>query len=269
MKIVLEPPVWYSKDGLYVANVKETDAVIMSEPMDLSTKGTLVAPKVDPIVHKSLIAKTLLEQTYSWFSTPIEQSSFEKRLTFEFIPLEYTPESRWVQVKWIPKHLQIHSKGRFVCTFIVDSFVDTVPRIPKEFLGSMTPRAWSPIEEKETPLRNQVTVPVAAAAASAPDQVRKILIQPGSMGSDLEDMNDMPLVESGMASIELRSEHQSHEKQKLRQAKLRAAIARLKVEEMRERYLRKYGDTERFDEYDESDDGSLESDDSDLGSKKL
>jgi hypothetical protein len=49
----------------------------------------------------------------------------------------------------------------------------------------------------------------------------------------------------------------STERQRLRQAKLRAAIARLKVEEMRERYIREYGDVD--DENEDSDDSSLES----------
>ena len=88
--------------------------------------------------------------------------------------------------------------------------------------------------------------------------VRNIVIQPGSTQvNDLIESTDIPLSESH-ASLEIEmDDKRSTERQRLRRAKLRSAIARLKVEELKERYLREYGDVEEDSE--DSDDSDLES----------
>jgi hypothetical protein len=176
-------------------------------------------------------------QILTWFTTPITLDKLRKNLKFEFAPFEYTPESRWVSVRWVPKHFKIQTKG-FVLLFSVQSFVESNPRIPLSFLESTTPRASTP---EDAPL------------------VRNIVVRPGAIQipSDLIESTDIPLSESH-ASMEIEmDDKKSTERQRLRQAKLRAAIARLKVEEMRERYIREYGDVD--DENEDSDDSSLES----------
>jgi hypothetical protein len=126
-----------------------------------------------------------------------------------------------------------------VLLFTVQSFVESNPRIPISFLESTTPRATTP---EEAPL------------------VRNIVIQPGStqLANDLIESTDIPLSESH-ASLEIEmDDKRSSERQRLRRAKLRSAIARLKVEELKERYLREYGDVQEDSE--DSDDSDIESD---------
>jgi len=238
MKLLLEGPVFYSKDSMYVANVKESDFTIVTDPVDISKPAQVLAPVAEKIeVSRDVLVNTIQPQIVSWFTTAISIEKLRKNLKFEFAPFDYTPESRWVSVRWVPKHFKIQSKG-FVLLFTVQSFVESNPRIPISFLESTTPRATTP---EEAPL------------------VRNIVIQPGStQANDLIESTDIPLSESH-ASMEIEmDDKRSGERQRLRRAKLRSAIARLKVEELKERYLREYGDVQ--DDSEDSDDSDIESD---------
>jgi hypothetical protein len=238
MKLLLDSPIFFSKDSIYVSNVKETDVVLLTEGVDLSKTGQVLTPTVEQIESTRVTMIEIIQpQILTWFTTPITLDKLRKNLKFEFAPFEYTPESRWVSVRWVPKHFKIQTKG-FVLLFSVQSFVESNPRIPLSFLESTTPRASTP---EDAPL------------------VRNIVVRPGAIQipSDLIESTDIPLSESH-ASMEIEmDDKKSTERQRLRQAKLRAAIARLKVEEMRERYIREYGDVD--DENEDSDDSSLES----------
>lgn len=238
MKLLLDSPVFFSKDSIYVSNVKETDVVLVTEGVDLSKTGQVLSPTAEQIESTRVTMIEIIQpQILTWFTTPITVDKLRKNLKFEFAPFEYTPESRWVSVRWVPKHFKIQTKG-FVLLFSVQSFVESNPRIPLSFLESTTPRASTP---EDAPL------------------VRNIVVRPGAIQipSDLIESTDIPLSESH-ASMEIEmDDKKSTERQRLRQAKLRAAIARLKVEEMRERYIREYGDVD--DENEDSDDSSLES----------
>jgi hypothetical protein len=238
MKLLLDSPIFFSKDSIYVSNVKETDVVLLTEGVDLSKTGQVLTPTVEQIESTRVTMIEIIQpQILTWFTTPITLDKLRKNLKFEFAPFEYTPESRWVSVRWVPKHFKIQTKG-FVLLFSVQSFVESNPRIPLSFLESTTPRATTP---EDAPL------------------VRNIVVRPGAIQipSDLIESTDIPLSESH-ASMEIEmDDKKSTERQRLRQAKLRAAIARLKVEEMRERYIREYGDVD--DENEDSDDSSLES----------
>jgi len=238
MKLLLDSPIFFSKDSIYVSNVKETDVVLLTEGVDLSKTGQVLSPTAEQIESTRVTMIEIIQpQILTWFTTPITVDKLRKNLKFEFAPFEYTPESRWVSVRWVPKHFKIQTKG-FVLLFSVQSFVESNPRIPLSFLESTTPRATTP---EDAPL------------------VRNIVVRPGAIQipSDLIESTDIPLSESH-ASMEIEmDDKKSTERQRLRQAKLRAAIARLKVEEMRERYIREYGDVD--DENEDSDDSSLES----------
>lgn len=238
MKLLLEGPVFYSKDSMYVANVKESDFTIVTDPVDISKPAQVLAPVAEKIeVSRDVLVNTIQPQIVSWFTTAISIEKLRKNLKFEFAPFDYTPESRWVSIRWVPKHFKIQSKG-FVLLFTVQSFVESNPRIPISFLESTTPRATTP---EEAPL------------------VRNIVIQPGStQANDLIESTDIPLSESH-ASMEIEmDDKRSGERQRLRRAKLRSAIARLKVEELKERYLREYGDVQ--DDSEDSDDSDIEFD---------
>ena len=146
MKLLLDGPVFYSKDSMYVANVKESDFTIVTDPVDISKAGQELSPAVQKVeAFRDVVVNTLQPQIVSWFTTTISVEKLRKNLKFEFAPFDYTPESRWVSVRWLPKHFKIQTKG-FVLLFAVQSFVESNPRIPISFLESTTPRATTPEE---------------------------------------------------------------------------------------------------------------------------
>lgn len=249
MKLELEVPTWYSNDSMYSSKVKSTDALLESPCINLDSKQ---APDLKPLQEvidefKGAIIPLLVEQTTKWFTAPLTVEQITKRLAFEFVQMSHTAEQRWVKALWKPSHFQV-SRKVFRLVFQITALHECNPRIPLTFLEPLTPRATTPTEEET-------------------EQVRNIVLLPGAGPEDLEQVDDIPLSET-LGSMELRDERM-REKHRLRQAKLRAAIARLKVEEMRERYLRHYGD-EYLNESSESeeDDSSLESEISDSVHKK-
>lgn len=242
MHLVLDTPTWYSKESMYSAIVKTTDISLDSEAVDLSKEGQEILPLADKTEQlRKSVAVPLTEVLLNWFTTPLTTEQIEKRLKIDFQPFQYQLENKWVKVRWVPKYFQVQKKG-FYLLFQVQSFIEASPRIPMSFLEATTPRATTPTDEKMPQMRN-------------------IVIQP-STSLDLAEM--IPYAEH-QASLELRDEH-TRDRQRLRQARLKAAIARLKVEEMKERYLRQYGDA-GFDESSESEEDSA-SELSETNSKK-
>jgi hypothetical protein len=215
---------------MYSAVVKMSDITLDSESVDLSKDGQNILPLSETTEKVRVEAATVLSDLLlNWFTTPLTTEQILKRLKIEFQPFQYQLENKWVNVRWVPKYFQVKKKGFFLL-FQVQSFIEASPRIPLSFLEATTPRATTPTEEK---------VP----------QKRNIVIQP-SVGIDLAEL--IPYAEH-QSSLELRDEH-TRDRQRLRQARLKAAIARLKVEEMKERYLRQYGNG--LDESSESEEDS-------------
>jgi hypothetical protein len=227
---------------MYSAVVKTTDIQLDSEAIDISKEGQDIKPSGETTeeVRKD-VARVLMDVLVNWFTTPLTTEQIEKRLKFDFVPFQYQPEAKWVKVRWVPKYFQVQKKGFFLL-FQVQSYIEATPRIPLSFLEATTPRATTPTED---------SIP----------QMRNVIIQP-STGLDLAEM--IPYADHH-TSLELRDEH-TRDRQRLRQARLKAAIARLKVEEMKERYLRHYGNT-AMDESSESEEDSA-SELSDADSKK-
>lgn len=247
MILSFSPPVWYSNDKKYVADVKDTDVKLISEPVDLSKECVTKPPAASDI--ESFIKDVLPiihEQTASWFTSPLTVEKLQKKLRCDFQSLQIKHEQRYVTFVWVPKYFSIESNA-FKLTFTILSMKDYYPRIPTNFLDPDTPRATTPVEENQ----NENTT------------VRNIVIHPDTQP---EFMDDIPFSEHP-STLELRDE-KSRERQRLREAKLRSAIARLKVEQLRERYLRHYGG-EEVSEEEYEDDSSFISEGSEASHKKL
>jgi hypothetical protein len=248
MKLELESPTWYSRESQYASQVKSTDVTLTSPTLDFSKVDIDFTPSQDDIelVRTGLVTE-IVSQTSKWFTSPLTVNQVLKRIVFDFPKFDYQPQEKWVQAIWIPFSFHVKKSG-FVLTFKIQSLKQCSPRIPLSFFESVTPRATTPTEPKR-------------------EEVRNIVLQPGAGPNDMEQVDDIPLSET-LTSFEIRDER-LRERNRLRQAKLRAAIARLKVEEMKERYLRQYGDEYLGESSDSGDeDSSLESEISEPVPKK-
>lgn len=230
MKLELDVPVWYSREALYASKVKSSDFIMTSDCVDISKDDADLGISSSSMEEfRAELSQTLSKEIESWFSSPLTSQQIEKRLQFQFPAVACKTEERWVKATWVPDYFQVQKKA-FILIFKLFKITACNPRIPITFLEAMTPRATTPTE----PIK---------------EQVRNIILQPGAGPDDLQQIDDIPLSET-LTSLEIRDE-KAREKQRLREAKLRAAIARLKVEEMRERYLRQYGG-EYFEESSDS-----------------
>ena len=54
MKLLLDSPVFFSKDSIYVSNVKETDVVLLTEGVDLSKTGQVLTPTAEQVNQLAL-----------------------------------------------------------------------------------------------------------------------------------------------------------------------------------------------------------------------
>ena len=246
MKLELDTPVWYSKDSMYISAVKHSDITLLSETVDISKENVPIEPKEIPLNFLADCATIMHPQVTPWFSTELTKEQVQKRIHLKYLPFHYKPESKWVKFKWIPKYLQVQSKG-FYIVFSVDSYVESNPRIPLAFLESVTPRATTPTDEPK-------------------EQIRNIVLQPGA-GPDIEQIDDIPMSEQS-SSFEINN-GRSKEKHRIRQAKLRVAIARLRLEEMKERYLHSYGAEEDWESSESEEEDSVEDEFSETNSKNL
>lgn len=234
MKFVLDVPTWYSREAMYASKVKSSDLNLISDCIDISKENAdLSIPTSTLEEFRAEISAALANETQSWFSSPLTGPQVEKRLHFSFPKMDFNSDEKWVKATWTPDYFQVQKKG-FVLIFKISKISPCNPRIPLTFFEAMTPRATTPTEETRQDIRN-------------------IVLQPGAGPQSLEDAGDEIPLSENLSSFEIRDE-QARERHRLRQAKLRAAIARLKVEEMRERYLRHYGD-EYLDESSDSEDG--------------
>ncbi len=207
MLLTFQPPVFYSDESFYVAEVKKSDLVLETDILNLSDATIQIRPTEEVLQGiKNELAQTILLETRSWFAQKFTVDSFLKRFQYEFSNFSYDIMNRWVKIKWIPSALKIKSNS-FVLIFKVESVTDCNPRIPMNFLESTTPRAQSP--------------------------------------SDLEvqDINTIPLISTNenLALHIAEDISQSKDEEIYDRARLKAAIARMKVAKLEEQYIKKYG----------------------------
>lgn len=236
-------PIWKSRELTYVFPI-----VSVNEKYTFQQTSYIEAcafPDVDPTTSVDSLQHILkpflevfLEKTKSNFASPLTLKTILSRLSFIWLhsagPMMET--EGWYTVTWTPKELSIKPKD-FVLTFIPSSVEPTEPKIPSDFLAAPTPRSQSPAPE-----------------------LRTIQIQPSSTNNLVEF--ELPLADSEDSRFPLQTyESSAHdlERKKLREAKLRAALASLKVERLTEKYYKKYGTLpgeESSDEYSSEEDES-------------
>ncbi len=207
MLITFQPPVFYSDESFYVADIKKTDIILETDIINLSDTTLQIRPTeevLDSIKHE--LAHNILLETRTWFAQKFTVESFLKRFQFEFSNFSYDVMNRWVKIKWIPKALKIKSTS-FILIFKVESVTDCNPRIPMNFLESTTPRAQSPDD------------------------------------LEVQDINSIPLssTSENLALHIVEDISKSKDEEVYDRARLKAAIARMKVAKLEEKYIKKYG----------------------------
>jgi hypothetical protein len=218
-------PIWTASTTSYTFPIRGTLPTLESSPLYVEPSMTTIPtdshPPTDTIT--SLITplfEDFIEKSKKHFASALKLKTILSRLTHTWVPGNIPIETPgWYKAVWTPKEIVVKSR-EFVLGWTLTSLLPTEPIIPIEFLAAPTPRAGSPAEEVRTFQIQQTQGSVNGLEESEPDFV----------DSDIHNLTN----EYEVSDLSL-------ERRKVREARLRAALANLKAEKMAEKYYRKYG----------------------------
>ena len=236
-------PTYIASETLYVFPIQSSAIEIVSKIKYLDTTDFPDAPDVTEEPVKEAIETLLnifIEKTKRYFATPLRTKTILSRLNhvWEGVSLanvSITPG--WYTVTWKPMKLKIAPR-EFTLVWKSSELNPAEPMIPSNYLAEAETRSPSPAPE-----------------------VRTIQIQPpNSSGNGLVELEPefSDPNESRMVTLEYEAPVHRLEKKKIREAKLRAALASLKAERLAEKYYQKYGTLPGDDSSDLSSDSEVE-----------
>lgn len=214
-------PIWNSSKNLYKVDFLPTYDFEYNEYREASSGYLTNPPNEESNDFKNvvkLIADNIYNEGSTWFSSPIKASVFLKRVShnYSFVPYENNYGGKMLRVVFSPTTLfikahlfEINWKARF------ENYEDTNS---------------DNIEYSEDLTRAEPT--------------RTIVIQSHPADIELVENDEIPL-DSSPHEIELSS--RAVFKKRIREARLKAAVATMKAEQMAEKYFRRYGIHTDFD----------------------
>jgi hypothetical protein len=177
--------------------------------------------------------REFLEKTKKYFTTPLTVEKVLRHLRHTVDTTDAPKEAGWYSLVWQPSVFVIKS-GDFALTWQPTNLKATEPVIPAEFT-STTPRAQSPAIPEQPALR-QI-------------QIHDSLIPVGDL-----PLSDLPPLSFGTEELDPEKEEI---KRRIREARLKLQLAKLKTQRMEQKYYERYGQSAQ--ESDESSDFSSDS----------
>ena len=212
-------PTWNKTEQHYSFGLKANMIIVTKPLLEFTDKSLPVTFKQD--VHD--LMSEFLEKTKQWFATPLKLESSLRRLRHSWPSL--TKADGFMTLTLTPGCMVISSKEMILQWQLVKS-LPSEPYISADFLESTTPRPQSP---------------VLSPGPQPTPSVRTIQIQNTVDSSEsLVPVNDLPL--SDILELESESKEKTMEKQRIREARLRVALAKLKAERMAQKYYMRYGE---------------------------
>jgi hypothetical protein len=213
--------------------VKYIEGIDFPDAPELSTKE--IQPKLEEFLN------LFIDKTKRYFSTPLRSKTILSRLSHVWEPNPSNPAGSvtpgWYTVSWKPSSMKIVPK-EFVLVWKSGTLQEAEPVIPNDFLVEAESRSPSPAPELRTIQLQQST----------------------SSGNSLVELEPSFVESNDSRMMTLDYEAPSHrlEKKKIREAKLRAALASLKAERLAEKYYQKYGSLPGEDSSDLSSESEIE-----------
>jgi hypothetical protein len=228
----LTSPTYNSKDQAYVFLFSqvgeefqvETDSCFL-EP----GSSNYPVPSLDQVRGKEdELIRFFIDHSKPFFASPIREPTLKKRIQHVFMEAPLSPESMstWVRATWAPREMKVR-KTEFLLGWAPVHLTQGEPHIAPDFLDSVTPRVQSPVHTpgdsiKQIHISNPIEYP--------------------QMGEGLVAIGDLPLSD-GVVDFGLSTEspEKAEERKRIREARLRASLAKLKAERLASRYYQRYG----------------------------
>jgi hypothetical protein len=208
-------PIWNAQTNSYKVRVIDTTQFLYTETR-VKSSGNSFYDHVnvnDRTFNKTAVnnlANAVWREGASWFATPINPEVFLKKVTHSFadIPIHASDNyGKIVEFTWVPYEIIISSKS-FKVSWELYKYINHDSIIPSDFIDFSEELELSP---------------------------RTIVIQQ----NDIIENAEIPFDNSEQDIHQISS--RAILKQKVRKAKLKAAIATMKAERMAEKYFRRYG----------------------------
>jgi hypothetical protein len=184
----------------------------------------------DPDLQAKLDTFVTVFLTHSarFFSKPLEKSVFYSRLSHEWHTeaVDIDPKKRILRATWIPDRIYFYTNRYELHWFLSsDVEIEPDPTIPPGFL--------------EQDFIGEELPAVQGGMGELPDQLPSLL--------ETIEAEAIPFSASHTSEEKAAREK---ERQRIRQARLRSALARLKAEQLAERYYKRYRTFEGLDDSD-------------------
>jgi hypothetical protein len=209
-------PTWNSNAMSYSFRILKSNIQLVNV---LYYDGQHIELPVDAKLTESIV-REFLEKTKKYFTNPLTPEKVLRHLrqTRESSELP-TWDSGWYEVNWKPSTFIVKS-GEFQLTWDLAEKKETGPVIPADFTTSTTPRAQSPVPEQ------------------APEEVRSIQIHDSLIPVGDLPLSDLPPLSFGTEQADPAKEEI---KRRIREARLKLQLAKLKARRMEQKYFERYG----------------------------
>lgn len=177
--------------------------------------------------------RDFLEKTKKYFTTPLTAEKVLRHFRNTVETQDLPKEAGWYEFTWTPSVFVVKS-GDFVLSWGLAEAKSVEPLIPAEFTTT-TPRAQSPAVP-EQPVLRQI-------------QIHDSLIPVGDL-----PLSDLPPLAFGVEEADPQKEES---RRRIREARLKVQLAKLKAQRMEQKYYERYGQTP--EESEESSDFSSDS----------
>jgi hypothetical protein len=237
-------PTFSAANGVYIFPIQSSPIELTSNPKYMEGIDFPDAPELDTKELQAEIDNFLnlfIEKSKRYFTTPLRTKTILSRLNhvWEGVPPSTAGSLApgWYTVSWKPAALKILPR-EFVVVWKAGSLESAEPVIPNNFIADSESRSPSPALELRTIQLQQTT----------------------SSGSGLVELEPSfaDSTDSRMMTLDYEAPGHRIEKKKIREAKLRAALASLKAERLAEKYYQKYGSLPGEDSSDLSSESEIE-----------
>ena len=181
-----------------------------------------------------------LEKTRKYFTNPLTSEKVLRHLRQTSYIEESPKKEGWYTFQWEPYSMTIKSND-FELTWQLMGTHETDALIPPEFTDSTTPRAQSPAPEQKN------------------EQVRNIQIHDSLIPVGDLPLSDLPPLSFGTEEFDPAREET---RRRIREARLKVQLAKLKAQRMEQKYYERYGQVPEDSE--ESSDFSSDSEEEQL-----
>jgi hypothetical protein len=214
-------PTWNSESQSYTFRILKTEAFVEDTVYFDKVTNQVTLPVSTQSVCKGVVVE-FLEKSKKYFTNPLTPEKVYRHLRHEvYLQSSLLPqESNWYIFYWKPYSLTLKA-GDFLLTWELHKVAETQPLIPATFTESTTPRAQSP------------NVPEQVSEVLRNIQIRDSLIPVGDL-----PLSDLPPLAFGTEEMDPDREES---RRRIREARLKVQLAKLKAQRMEHKYYERYG----------------------------